>query len=1076
MLLWVSLLVLAPVSGQFATEPKSVIFLHSPWTTVFQGENVTLTCKIFHLDASEKIKWYRWYLLEKTQSETSGNTHEVHESGDYRCQAQDSPLSNRVGLLFSPANLILQAPLDVFEEESVILRCRAKANTVLKTIKLYKNEKVLEDHTVEIPVGMLTDFHIHQASLKDNGKYHCTGVKEDDQLVSSNSVKIEVQELFPRPVLKASSTQPTEGGAVTLTCETQLSPQRPDVQLQFHFFRDRRSLGSGWGSSPEFWIHTIWRENSGSYWCQAQSMNPSVQKQSQRLQIQVKKVVPDIRIYPRPELVFEGQELVLICSVNGVPGPITVSWYRKFKLRTERKLHTSSKTEFKIPVVQNSHDGEYYCVASNSRSSFRSDPVTINVKVPVSQPVLTLSPPGTWTFVGDEVSFDCEAQRGSLPIWYQFFHEGVLLMKIEATLWRTMSYRFFLTEEHSGNYYCAADNGLGLQSSETLRLSVTIPVSRPILTLRTPGAQAVVGDMVELHCKAWRGSPPILYQFYHEDASLESSSSPSGKGASFNLLLTAEHSGNYFCEANNGQGFQRSNTVSLSVRVPVSQPVLTLRAPGAQAVVGDMVELHCEAWRGSPPILYQFYHEDASLESSSSPSGKGASFNLLLTAEHSGNYFCEANNGQGFQRSNTVSLSVRVPVSQPVLTLRAPGAQAVVGDMVELHCEAWRGSPPILYQFYHEDASLESSSSPSGKGASFNLLLTAEHSGNYFCEANNGQGFQRSNTVSLSVRVPVSQPVLTLRASRAQTVVGDMIELHCEAQRGSPPILYQFYHKDVAVGNSSAPLGGGASFNLSLTTNHSGNYSCKADNGLGVQQSEVMLLSVIVPVSRPILTLRAPRAQAVVGDVVELHCEAQRGSPPILYQFYHKNVTLESSMSHYGQGVSLNLSLTANHSGTYSCEADNGLGPQCSEAVTLSITGLTESRSGPVATGVTGGLLSMMGLAAIALLFYCWLPRKAGRKPTFDSSRNQSASDPQEPTYHNVPSWIELQPVYSNVNPNRGDVVYSEVRTVKVENKQAASDPKLLKNTDSCVIYSQVKGAYTAAPKPQLLAASTPHR
>lgn len=85
-----------------ATEPKSVIFLHSPWTTVFQGENVTLTCKAFHLDASEKIKWYRWYLLEKTQSETSGNTHEVHESGDYRCQAQDSPLSNRVGLLFSP--------------------------------------------------------------------------------------------------------------------------------------------------------------------------------------------------------------------------------------------------------------------------------------------------------------------------------------------------------------------------------------------------------------------------------------------------------------------------------------------------------------------------------------------------------------------------------------------------------------------------------------------------------------------------------------------------------------------------------------------------------------------------------------------------------------------------------------------------------------------------------------------------------------------------------------------------------------------------------------------------------------
>lgn len=32
----------------------------------------------------------------------------------------------------------------------------------------------------------------------------------------------------------------------------------------------------------------------------------------------------------------------------------------------------------------------------------------------------------------------------------------------------------------------------------------------------------------------------------------------------------------------------------------------------------------------------------------------------------------------------------------------------------------------------------------------------------------------------------------------------------------------------------------------------------------------------------------------------------------------------------------------------------------------------------------------------------------------FFSHRNPSNSDPQEPTYYNVPGWIELQPVYSN--------------------------------------------------------------
>ena len=94
-----------------------------------------------------------------------------------------------------------------------------------------------------------------------------------------------------------------------------------------------------------------------------------------------------------------------------------------------------------------------------------------------------------------------------------------------------------------------------------------------------------------------------------------------------------------------------------------------------------------------------------------------------------------------------------------------------------------------------------------------------------------------------------------------------------------------------------------------------------------------------VPVSCPVLTLRNARTQVVVGDVLELRCEAQRGSPPILYWFYHNNVTLETSTSHSGQGVSLNLLLTADHSGTYSCKADNGLGPQHSEAVPLSVMG-----------------------------------------------------------------------------------------------------------------------------------------
>ena len=72
-----------------------------------------------------------------------------------------------------------------------------------------------------------------------------------------------------------------------------------------------------------------------------------------------------------------------------------------------------------------------------------------------------------------------------------------------------------------------------------------------------------------------------------------------------------------------------------------------------------------------------------------------------------------------------------------------------------------------------------------------------------------------------------------------------MLELHCEAQKGSPPILYWFYYKNVTLGSREAPFGGGASFNLTLMAEHSGNFSCGADNGLGVQHSEMVILSII---------------------------------------------------------------------------------------------------------------------------------------------------------------------------------------------------------------------------------------
>ncbi|XP_011507438.1 Fc receptor-like protein 1 isoform X12 [Homo sapiens] len=279
----------------------------------------------------------------------------------------------------------------------------------------------------------------------------------------------EPAELF----LIASPSHPTEGSPVTLTCKMPFL-QSSDAQFQFCFFRDTRALGPGWSSSPKLQIAAMWKEDTGSYWCEAQTMASKVLR-SRRSQINVHRVpVADVSLETQPPggQVMEGDRLVLICSVAMGTGDITFLWYKgAVGLNLQSKTQRSLTAEYEIPSVRESDAEQYYCVA---------------------------------------------------------------------------------------------ENGYGPSPSGLVSITVRIPVSRPILMLRAPRAQAAVEDVLELHCEALRGSPPILYWFYHEDITLGSRSAPSGGGASFNLSLTEEHSGNYSCEANNGLGAQRSEAVTLN--------------------------------------------------------------------------------------------------------------------------------------------------------------------------------------------------------------------------------------------------------------------------------------------------------------------------------------------------------------------------------------------------------------------------------------------------------------------------------------------------------------------------------
>ncbi|XP_074246004.1 Fc receptor-like protein 2 isoform X2 [Saimiri boliviensis] len=384
--------------------------------------------------------------------------------------------------------LTLSAPSSVFEGDSIVLKCQGEPNWKIQRMAYHKDNRELSVFKA------VSRFQIQSAVLSDSGDYFCS--TKGKMLVSdkrSNIVKIRVQELFQHPMLIASDFQPIEGGPVSLTCETRLSPQRLYVQLRFCFFRENQVLGSGWSRSPELQIPAMWSDDTGSYWCKAETVTPRVSKQSLQSQIHVRRIpISNVSLEARAPggQVTEGQRLILLCSVAGGTGNVTFSWYREATgTSLGKQTQHSLSAELEIPAVKESDAGRYYCQADNGHEPIQSKVVNIPVRIPVSCPVLTLRAPRPQAVVGDLLTLHCETQRGSSPILYWFYHENITLGNSSAPSGGGASFNISLTAEHSGNYSCEADNGLGAQRSHAVLISISGPdgYRRDVMTARVLG-------------------------------------------------------------------------------------------------------------------------------------------------------------------------------------------------------------------------------------------------------------------------------------------------------------------------------------------------------------------------------------------------------------------------------------------------------------------------------------------------------------------------------------------------------------------------------------------------------------
>ncbi|XP_030599968.1 B-cell receptor CD22-like [Archocentrus centrarchus] len=429
--------------------------------------------------------------------------------------------------------------------------------------------------------------------------------------------------------------------------------------------------------------------------------------------------LPSVSVSPSAEIV-EGSSVTLTCSSDANPAA-NYTWYKE-----DGHKPLSEDSQLVFSSIQSSDSGQYYCTAGNKLGMKKSGYKRINVKYAPKCPSVSVSPSAE-IVEGSSVTLTCssDANPAANCTWYKEDEDSA----------KASGQNFTITDirpEHSGSYYCVAQNTRGYQNS-TLQLTVVADAPKLPSVSVSPSAEIVEGSSVTLTCSS-DANPAANYTWYKEDED-----SPITSGDNFTITdFRPEHSGSYYCVAQNTRGRQNSTPERIHLHYAPKLPSVSV-SPSAEIVEGSSVTLTCSS-DANPAANYTWYKEDGHKPLSEDSQLVFSS----IQSSDSGQYYCTAGNKLGMKKSGYKRINVKYAPKCPSVSV-SPSAEIVEGSSVTLTCSS-DANPAANCTWYKED---EDSAKASGQ----NFTITdirPEHSGSYYCVAQNTRGYQNS-TLQLTV-------------------------------------------------------------------------------------------------------------------------------------------------------------------------------------------------------------------------------------------------------------------------------------------------------------------------------------
>ncbi|XP_032363048.1 B-cell receptor CD22, partial [Etheostoma spectabile] len=777
------------------------------------------------------------------------------------CSPPDGP--KRPSVSVSPS-------AEIVEGSSVTLTCSSDANPAARYT--WNKENVYFKPPRKGPQLVFSSI-----LSSDSGQYSCTAENELGTRTSQYR-SIDVKYGPERPSVSVSpSAEIVEGSSVTLTCSSDANPAAKYTWYKENVYFKHLSEG------PHLVFSSILSSDSGQYYCTAENKLGTKTSQYKSIDVKYGPKRPSVSVSPSAEIV-EGSSVTLTCSSDANPAA-KYTW-NKGNVKVKPP---SEGPQLVFSSILSSDSGQYYCTAENKLGTKVSQYTSVDVKYAPKVVSLSLTPTGEIR-ENSRVTLTCSSDANPAAT-YTWYKDGNPRNKNRPLVFRS------ILSSDSGQYYCVAVNKLGSRTSKSISIDVKYGPKRLSVSV-SPSAEIVEGSSVTLTCSS-DANPAATYTWYKNG-------NPRDKNRQlvFSSIQSSD-SGQYYCVAENKLGSRTSKFISIDVKYGPKRPSVSV-SPSAEIVEGSSVTLTCSS-DANPAANYTWYKENQTL-----PHGPEGSYNFTsIRSEDRGNYYCKSENQFG-QSNSSLFVDVQYGPKRPSVSV-SPSAEIVEGSSVTLTCSS-DANPAARYTWYKENVKVKHPSE--GPQLVFSSILSSD-SGQYSCTAENELGRKTSQYRSIDLKYGPKRPSVSVSPS-AEIVEGSSVTLTCSSD-ANPAANHTWYKE-----NQTLPHGPEGSYHFtSIRSEDRGNYYCKSENQFG-QSNSSLFIDVQYGPKRPSVSV-SPSAEIVEGSSVTLTCSSD-ANPAANYTWYKEN---EDSPKASGQIFTI-TDVRPEHSGDYSCEAQNRRGRQSS--------------------------------------------------------------------------------------------------------------------------------------------------